>query len=600
MKKKVIVFGGGVAGLSTAFELTEGERASHFDVVVVERDTVFGGKARSDIVSGDPPNTHGYPGEHGFRFFPTFYRHVIDTMSRIPSAYPAPGRATVADHLRPTPSRMVARYKKTPITVPSSPPIENPVLIVKFFLDLLGADTGLTIPELFDFGLKLIQIATSCKSRRLEHYETQSWWDFVEAGGHSAAYQRYLANGLTRTLVAAKPDEVNAMTGGDVLVRILLDSANFGYAASTDRTLDGPTEMVWINPWLQALRQRQVAFTQGELISLTLANGGGEISGATVKLPDGSTTTMTADYYVMAVPVEEAAAVLDNSAGVPEAGERLTGVTGPLRGDVRSMTGVQFYLNAPLTGCPPDLGHALYVDSEWALTSIEQSNFWRVPFDDIHRWGDGSIRTVWSVDVSDWHTPYPSNSGTDADHCKRQQLHDYAIAQLAASLNGDGIQRFDPASVVAWNLDSSVTPAGEVPAPGGGTNPTAINTKKLLVNKPGRWQYRPDAAPVGLRNLLLASDYVRSNTDIATMEGANEAARRAVNAILDRENIAAPRCAIYELYYPELLGPENLQALQWLLVDEERFRRGLHWVPPFDLHEVLSIELETVTLVQKK
>jgi hypothetical protein len=28
------------------------------------------------------------PGEHGFRFFPRFYRHVTDTMSRIPSATP--------------------------------------------------------------------------------------------------------------------------------------------------------------------------------------------------------------------------------------------------------------------------------------------------------------------------------------------------------------------------------------------------------------------------------------------------------------------------------------------------------------------------------
>ena len=28
---------------------------------------------------------HRVPGEHGFRFFPGFYKHVIDTMRRIPS-----------------------------------------------------------------------------------------------------------------------------------------------------------------------------------------------------------------------------------------------------------------------------------------------------------------------------------------------------------------------------------------------------------------------------------------------------------------------------------------------------------------------------------
>jgi uncharacterized protein with NAD-binding domain and iron-sulfur cluster len=591
MTKKVLIFGGGVAGLSAAFELTEGARAQHFDVEVVERDTVFGGKARSDIVRGDPPdNVHGYPGEHGFRFFPTFYRHVIDTMSRIPSAFPTLGRVSVADHLRATPSRMIARYNKTPIVMPSSPPIDNPALIVGFLIQLFGSDTGLTLTDLYDFMVKLIQIATSSKPRRLANYETQSWWDFVEASRHSAPYQRYLASGLTRTLVAAKPDEVNAMTGGDVLVRILLDSTSFGFAASTDRTLDGPTEAVWINPWLQALRQRQVAFTRGELVSFTPAAGNGEISGATVKGPDGSVTAMTADYYLMAVPVEEAATVLDNSGVVTQAGERLDGVTGQLRRDVRSMTGMQFYLNAPLANFPPDLGHALYVDSEWALTSIAQSNFWRAPFDDIGQWGAGNIKTVWSIDVSDWRTPYPSSSGTDADHCQRAQLRASVLAQLAASLNGDGTQRFDPNSVVAWNLDLAVTPAGEKPCPGGGTNTTAINTKKLLVNKPARWQYRPDAAPAGLRNLLLASDYVRSNTDIATMEGANEAARRAVNAILDLEGVSAPRCAIYELYYPELLAPQDRRALQWALADENRFRRNLEWQAPFDMNESLKIQ----------
>jgi Flavin containing amine oxidoreductase len=589
--KRVLVFGGGVAGLSAAHELTEGHRARHFEVEVIERDTVFGGKARSDTVCGDPPDAHGYPGEHGFRFFPTFYRHVIDTMGRIPSGFPTLGRITVADHLRPTPSRMIARYDKAPIVMPTSPPIDNPFLVVFFFLQLLGADTGLNMWDARDFALKLLQIATSSKSRRLAQYECQSWWDFVDAAAHSAAYQRYFADGLTRTLVAAKPEEVNAMTGGDVLVRILIDSSNFGYAASTDRILDGPTEDVWINPWVQELRHRQVTFTQGELISLGLATNGTEISGANVKLADGSDVTMHADYYVMAVPVEAAAAVLDASTGVPAAGERLDGITGPLRDDVRSMTGMQFYLDRGLTNLPADLGHALYVDSEWALTSIEQSNFWRTPFDDTSRWGPGNIQTVWSIDVSDWNRGYASGGGTDANHCSRQQLRDYTLAQLAASLNGDGIQRFDPASVVAWNLDSAMIPAGEVPYPGGGTNPTALNSKKLLVNKPARWQYRPDAAPLGLRNLLLASDYVRTNTDIATMEAANEAARRAVNAILDYEQISPPRCCIYELYYPEILAQQNVIPLQWALVDDERFKLGLPWELPFELQLALKVPI---------
>src|SRR5262249_11886820 len=51
------------------------------------------------------------PGEHGFRFFPSFYRHVFDTMVRIPIAeegfaYVETGR-TVLDNVIPTYSQGV-------------------------------------------------------------------------------------------------------------------------------------------------------------------------------------------------------------------------------------------------------------------------------------------------------------------------------------------------------------------------------------------------------------------------------------------------------------------------------------------------------------
>src|SRR5215467_11440040 len=107
MSSKVIVLGGGVAGMSAAHEFAE----RGFEVVVLERRDIPGGKARSIPVSDEPGASgheladvglasieHHLPGEHGFRFFPGFYKHVIDTMRRIPSF---DGRK-VADHLVPT------------------------------------------------------------------------------------------------------------------------------------------------------------------------------------------------------------------------------------------------------------------------------------------------------------------------------------------------------------------------------------------------------------------------------------------------------------------------------------------------------------------
>jgi hypothetical protein len=50
------------------------------------------------------------------------------------------------------------------------------------------------------------------------------------------------------------------------------------------------------------------------------------------------------------------------------------------------------------------------------------------------------------------------------------------------------------------------------------------------------------------------------------MEGANEAARRAVNAILDATSSPASRCAVFDLVEPTVLRhARRLDRLRWLL-----------------------------------
>ena len=102
MPQTVAIFGGGVAGLSAAHELAE----RGFKVHVYERKPFVGGKARSIPVpdsasSGRLP----LPGEHGFRFFPGFYKHVIDTMRRIPYG----ARGNTADNLQVATRILLAR-----------------------------------------------------------------------------------------------------------------------------------------------------------------------------------------------------------------------------------------------------------------------------------------------------------------------------------------------------------------------------------------------------------------------------------------------------------------------------------------------------------
>jgi uncharacterized protein with NAD-binding domain and iron-sulfur cluster len=75
------------------------------------------------------------------------------------------------------------------------------------------------------------------------------------------------------------------------------------------------------------------------------------------------------------------------------------------------------------------------------------------------------------------------------------------------------------------------------------------NHEPLLVPTVNLYSVRPDAT-TKVPNLFLASDYVKTTTDLPTMEGANEAARRAVNGILDLTGSTAARAQLFTFEEP--------------------------------------------------
>ena len=85
--------------------------------------------------------------------------------------------------------------------------------------------------------------------------------------------------------------------------------------------------------------------------------------------------------------------------------------------------------------------------------------------------------------------------------------------------------------MLSWWLDESLT---------FGPNGVIKNTQPLFINVRGGGEARPKAC-TEVHNLFVAGDYVRTHTDVATMESANEAARRAFRAILARFPSASRR-----------------------------------------------------------
>jgi uncharacterized protein with NAD-binding domain and iron-sulfur cluster len=523
---KVIVLGGGVAGMSAAHELAERD----FDVVVYETRPIPGGKARSMPVPGSGKRgRRDLPAEHGFRFFPGFYRHLPDTMKRIPFRGESDG---VFSNLVETGKVQLALEGRAEIVTPAHFPSSVDELDLAFgSLRAQATTLGISPLDQAHFVNTLLLLLTSCEERRLGEYEHQSWWEFSGAQRRSPAYGKFLADGLTRSLVAAKAREMSARTGGAILLQLLFDLSTPGH--QVDRVLNGPTNDVWIDPWLEYLRSEDMRVDyRAEHQVQAIHTSDGIVTHVSI-VAHGRRFDDTADFYVAAVPVEVMRLLATDE--LKQAEPRLLGLN-CLR--TRWMNGVMFYLDRDV---PVVRGHSLYIDSLWALTSISQRQFW--PGVDFGQMGDGRVEGILSVDVSDWEAQ--GNNGKQAMYCSKEEVCKEVWGQLKRSLNDAGVDVLDDANLLGCFLDPDIV----YPNPTG-----AENLEPLLVNTVGSWENRPEAT-TEIENLFLASDYVRTHTDLATMEGANEAARRAVNGILDTAGSTQPRCQVWPLSEPDIFAP---------------------------------------------
>ena len=536
-KLTVAVLGGGVGGLSAAHELAE----RGFAVTVYERQSAFGGKARS--MSAPGTGTGGrkdLPGEHGFRFFPGFYKHVTDTMRRIPFGS---GGASCADNLVLATRMLLARAGRAdPIWITRFPETHD-----DFRTALLALFDDLDLPhdEIAFFVTRVLGLATSCEDRFHQEFEHVSFWDFIGARTRSENYRRYLGQGMTRSMVAMRAEDSSTRTVGRIMLQLLYSILVPG--GVFDRLLTGPTNDVWIDPWRRHLTERLGVNLEPNAVLRSFNVAGDRLRSVTVERA-GRLEEVTADYYVAAVPIEVMQGLV-----TPELAQAAPSLSklGGLR--TEWMNGIQFYLRCDL---PLAHGHTIYLDANWALTSISQTQFWRGY--DLSQYGDGEVRSILSVDISNWTTAGNFNGKRALEAATREEIKNEVWAQLKAALNAPGRVLLDDGDLVDWFLDPDI----QLPNPG-----TVTNAEPLLINHVGSLALRPEAH-TEIGNLFLASDYVRTYTDLATMEAANEAARRATNAILAVSGVTAPPCGLWEFDVPKPM--RDAQVL-----DRLRFRMGL-------------------------
>jgi len=537
MSMRVAILGGGMGGLSCAHELARELGREHpAEITVYDAAAKLGGKARSHYVPGTGTDGRGdLPGEHGFRFYPGFYRHVIETMGEIPDEKSPNGR--VSGNLTSSTEVGIACHGRM-IVGPRRP--RTPMDFLRGTLALYRAGGGV-----LDMGRYLgahLKFMTACDARRDGEIEATPWAEFIgaDAPGRYREEFRQVILATSRSMSAMDAKVSSSRTIGQASCLLLMDACE----DEVDRTMMGPTTDCWLDPWERALRRQGVRFERGQALD-RIELDGRRVARAWIRSrADGSLRPVEADAYVLAVPLEVAHALVGRQpelANIDEGFARIRSVD--LETTTQWMTGVQYFLSEDV---PLAHGHFFLPDSPWSLTAISQAQFWDRGRRGMATYGDGRLRGILSIDVASCFRP-DEDGVRLVDARSREEVLERVWRQFL-----DGV---DPATRralararFAAHLDDEV----DVGTAG------VSNAARLMVHPPGSREQRPESV-TGLGNLFLASDYVKTFTDLVSMEGANEAGRRAARGVLHAAGLAAEGVRMFE--FPAINRFRMMRAL---------------------------------------
>ena len=539
---RVRIFGGGIAGLTVAHELACREG---FEVIVHEPRPDLGGKARSQFKDG-------LPGEHGFRFFPGWYLHVSDIMSRIPLDAAAtrqelaqtgyPPAQSVLSRLREVRSTLTFRIGKAPESFLQIPrKIEE---LGEFLKGFSWVVEGLSPSERFQtlqrVGLKLMVFYSTPPWLRAERFDKYSLAQFLGAASLPAGVQESL-----KTV----PKALVAMDAYDGSAHTFLNTSLLNLAPAwrpdlpRDRILRGPTSRTWIEPWVASLSALGVQFVQGDDGQAQRVIVEGE---RVVAVEARSGARHEADVFVLAMPVGPLQELV-RASSLAEYGDEFAPIAElDITRQTSEMVGIQLYSRTPLTTQP---GHLFFADSQYGLTAISQLEVWDSEF--VTPLAARDIRGLLSLDVTQWRadplgrTPPPYKLPIDAS--SSDELRALVVEQLTPYRLASGEPLLRAADVVGHHVDDDIDLASEV------------NRSALLVHPPGTWGRRPLAQST-IRGLFMASDFVKNPADLATMEGACSAGKLAARAIVSERAPGAPAVRVHE--HVEELEPQWMRAQQ--------------------------------------
>jgi outer membrane protein OmpA-like peptidoglycan-associated protein len=536
------------------------------------------------------------PGEHGFRFFPSYYRHLTDTMSRTPT-YDREGRqdgGRVLDKLRPTPASVMLKSGQAPTPPPGTD--MSALQLLRMAITAFGAD-AYDPRDFLQLGLRITRYLATCPDRR-RALEALSWWAYLmgycpKTGCYLYRYSDAFSIDATasgRVLAAFDWRYGDARTNGSTWIQLmepLPDAAGQRF----DGTLDAPTSEAWFDHWRRYLDERGVRFISASLERLERERHDGHDTVVPwIRRPGQNHVeplpprTRRPRYVVVATDAPTAERV---SAPLPQVGvpKGLVGYTTEYDGKRRdpyrepglgkndrfqTLSGVQYFFDQSFAIAT----HAYSLDAPWSLTSLSMQRAWsKLPISDK----DGFAGLL-SVDIGDFRVPAGPNQITAWDSSK-ERLGEEVWLQLSNDLRTDAAlplrlprprwfhvddnlefgDRDGKTGVIVRNATPYLVPITADWERRPGSEPFDPNvperTRPETPAAPGVWAAPHGGYPVHFDCLVYGGIYLKTFTRMTTMESANESGRHAVNAILDHYN--AHHAAVDPPATPPPKGPAN-------------------------------------------
>lgn len=492
-------------------------------------------------------------GEHGFRFFPGFYRHLRDTMERTPIFDPLTRTftpRTARDNLQEVVWQVIADPTRRNRTALSRKPFGTIGGLVDQYR-ALRRDLGYRPIDLLRVALRTLRYMTSSTRRRKAHYESMTWFSFLTrchlddpSDKKVFTFGERFTEALRhapRALVAMDPEHADARTQGNITIQLLMDQ--FALHDQSDSTLAGPTSTTWLSHWRTYLEEQGVRFFLGEVTAIFEKAGRAKIA---IAFPDGLTPReyldgeanlqRIRDHYIVSaldlVSLARVATSLRNRGahgkpGVLDDLNRLIrdhdgrdrdledirqigqhGPDGGLGDRFQTLTGIQLYYKHHVSFAN---GHIYFAGTPWGLSAISQVQFWG-PFGSGHR---GRLFGNLSIDIGSWRAGKrlrsPNCLGRDKIAALvQEQIDGCTLAPDQASLR----------RAIYYHLDDFI---GFGPAPPDDPKkhhdeaaPAYVPTRNyapFLINVKDEWNLRPRGEPWSPNDLVSRGRVAGDGTD---------------------------------------------------------------------------------------